>query len=77
MKAADKKTLNAHLATIEAMFDEIDTMRTEARAAFEEKSERWQESDKGQEASEECDRLDTLADAIEAARDAFGDFELN
>jgi hypothetical protein len=71
------KQLAAHLAKIEEIYDEIEAMRSEAQDAFDDKSERWQEGDKGQETADQINQLESLVGAIESAKDEFGNFELN
>lgn len=77
MNKSDLKMLAAILAQIEEAKETVETIRDAARETFDNRSEKWQESDKGQEASEECDRLDALCDALDSAVSEFGNFELN
>lgn len=39
-------------------------MKTDAESAYDDKSEKWQESDAGQEAKEAIDSLNSLFDSV-------------
>lgn len=60
LNKTQKKELKAIADFLSEHLDFINDLATNKREAYENKSDRWKEGDKGQEASEECDQLDSL-----------------
>ncbi len=60
-----RKKTRTHLETIadflQSLSEEVGAIAADARTDFDSKSERWQESDKGQEVSGEIDEFDSAA----------------
>ena len=71
--AALRKPKTDPLDAIEAKLDEakssVDEIWQEEEASYSERSERWQESEKGQTTQERIDLLEQLAGEIETAID--------
>ena len=70
MNKTQKDQLSEIKLALEAMgFDDhlqvVTDIQEEAQEAFDNKSERWQESEKGQEAQELIDNLDAAKDALD------------
>lgn len=76
MTKADLKILNAIDALICDAHERLDAYVNEKREAFDEKSDRWKEGDKGQEAEAAISELEETRDDLEAVRDRLqGQFE--
>lgn len=73
MNATQKKELKRIYGELETLQEAAQALATELRDAFDEKSEKWRESDKGQEADREADAAQSLVDDIERAKDAVSD----
>lgn len=73
MNAGQKKELRRIYGELETLQESAQTLATELREAFDEKSEKWRESDKGQEFEREADAVASLVDDIERAKDAVSD----
>jgi hypothetical protein len=52
MKTADKKMIDKCISDIEEIGSSIETLRDRLQEEFDDKSEKWQESDKGEELSQ-------------------------
>lgn len=63
----NKTSIRDLIRRAEELATDIETMRDDAQAEWDERSERWQESDKGTDAQEAIDQLDTAADYINDA----------
>lgn len=67
--ASERKDLAAFVAEFETARDRlgewIEACATDARIEFEDRSEKWQESDAGQTASDWISMLEALAEEIE------------
>jgi hypothetical protein len=66
------KVVAEHLANVREAFDYFTRLKEEREEQYENKSERWQESEKGEEFSndsstleEACNELETAADSLE------------
>lgn len=71
MKAATSKRIEALMLRLEEIYGELnecqsqlESDRDEMQEAFDSKSERWQESDKGSEAQEVLNYLDSAVDEL-------------
>jgi flagellar biosynthesis chaperone FliJ len=64
MKAKDKRKLNDLIDNLEAIRDEIEKLLSELQEEWDNKSEKWQESDKGSDAQYELDKIQELIDSL-------------
>lgn len=74
MNKKTRAALSAHIGTLEAIREDIQTAMDETQAKLDGISERAREGDKGQRLQEICDQLDTVAsnlsDAISGIEEA-------
>lgn len=61
-----------HEAAVDAAYSFIEELYTDLEAFIEDKSEKWQESEKGEAASQRLSDLEELRDSLETVRDALG-----
>ena len=52
---------------LESASMELDSIQNSLQESFDEKSDNWQESDKGEVAQEEIDRFETIKDTLDEA----------
>ena len=71
MKAANKKALKSMLAKVADMREMLEAIRDEEQMIFDEKSEKWQESARGEKAQEELDNLESLDGSLEEMEGIF------
>jgi hypothetical protein len=67
MKAAHKKRLDQARALLEQAKEMIDKVHSEADDAWNDRSEKWQRSEKGEAENEALDQLELSRDGIETA----------
>ncbi len=65
MNKTNQKEVSALISTIEEAVAALQAITDDEQEAFDEKSEKWQESEKGEEASEVLDTLQAQVDALE------------
>jgi chromosome condensin MukBEF complex kleisin-like MukF subunit len=74
MNAAQRKQIER----VEALLSEarciLEELRDDLQAAFDEKSERWQESERGEAAQEEIDNLENACASVEEIEGSLADF---
>ncbi len=63
----DRKRIGELASAIDTAMNEIREIADAGRAEWDEKSERWQDSDKGQDALAALDNLDTGLDELDSA----------
>jgi hypothetical protein len=66
MNAADKKKLLAIVAALDDAKSELEDLAVDLESEWEDKSEKWQESDAGVTAQEEYEAMRTCADNIDS-----------
>jgi hypothetical protein len=69
MKATEKKAINKAIADIEQMIETLTTIRDEWEDSFGSRSDKWQESDKGEAARSAIDYLTNALDSMESTKD--------
>jgi len=67
MKAKDKKRADELCAAIEAAVGELRGFLDDSVGAYDEKSEKWQEGDKGQEVQEANETVEAALDEIDSS----------
>lgn len=67
------KDSKKHYDNIVAAQEYISELRDKKQEAFDNKSEKWQESDAGEKAQEDIDILESLAETIQSAADEIDD----
>jgi ribosome recycling factor len=72
MNKARQKIVTAARAKIEEAKADIEALRDDMQNEYDDKSERWQEGEAGQAASEELDTINAIADSIENTESEFG-----
>jgi flagellar biosynthesis chaperone FliJ len=65
MNKTNQKELATLIGTLEEAVAAIQAIHDDEREAFDDKSEKWQESEKGEEASEALDTIQAQVDALE------------
>lgn len=65
MKTTQIKQLEKHYEAIENAKLAIEDIKSELEDAFSEKSEKWQEGEKGEEAQDEISNLEYLIDGLD------------
>ena len=70
MNKSQQKRLNDIASAIELAKSDLETLKDEIEEAYDGKSEKWQESEKGQEASQEKDNIENALSELETARDS-------
>jgi hypothetical protein len=73
MKAGDMKLLKKFLGDVEQMIDTLTPVRDGWQDAYDVKSEKWQESDKGEKLQERINSLSSALDNLESAKDDLGE----
>ena len=63
----NKSTIRDLIKRAEELSDEIQSMSDDEQADWDERSERWQDSDRGQDAQQAIDQLAEVADSISDA----------
>lgn len=71
MKKAQVKKLKEMIATMQGLLSEFETIRDEVQEAYDAKSDRWKESEKGEKAQEEISNLEAVD--IEGTIDALSE----
>jgi hypothetical protein len=69
VKASEKTFLNKSVGDVEQMIDTLTPLRDSWLEAFDGRSEKWQESDKGEKQRERIEALDASLDTLEALKD--------
>jgi uncharacterized protein (UPF0335 family) len=69
MNTTQKRKLNAYVGKIEEMVAEMQTILDAAQEVYDSKSERWQDSDAGQDAAEKISQLETAIETLGSAKD--------
>jgi hypothetical protein len=72
MKTTDIKMLNASIAEAEAIIEKITRLRDTLQEQYDNKSEKWQESEKGEAANTAIEELTGALDNLESAKDSLG-----
>ncbi len=67
MNVAGKNVIAKHLDSLDAAVSDLRDLIELAQNAFDEKSERWQESEKGEEAQEEISMMENALCELESA----------
>lgn len=62
-----KETYSTSLDEILRVKEVLDDIKTHKEATYDNRSEKWQESEKGEAAKEEIDSLDEIVDYLESA----------
>lgn len=70
MKQAQVKKLKAMIGRLQEMQSEFETIKDEVQEAYDAKSEKWQESEKGEKAQDELSEfenidIESLIDALD------------
>jgi hypothetical protein len=65
MNKTNQKELATLIGTLEEAVAAIQAIHDDEQEAFDDKSEKWQESEKGEEASEALDTIQAQVDALE------------
>ena len=73
LTAQQKKTIDRAISTLEALETEIEEMRDDLQNGYDDKSERWQESDKGEKWQEVLNLVESAVDSITSAKDGLVD----
>jgi hypothetical protein len=68
MKAGDMKLLKKYIGDVEQMIDTLTPVRDGWQDAFDAKTERWQESDKGEKLQERINSLGSVLDNLESVK---------
>lgn len=69
MTAKQKKQLSEHLSTLEQIYADIESIKDELQETFDNKSEKWQDSEKGEEASNQLNTFDECLQSIEESKE--------
>jgi len=77
MNKNEKKILNQALALVIESKEIVEALKDEREAYFYERSENWQDGDKGGEYQEETFNIEELLSVIEEAEEGFNEFELD
>ena len=67
MTAQDKKVIEMASATIAAQHKNLQILLAVLQTAFDEHTDGWEDTEKGQEAPEDLDNLDAAIDDVETA----------
>lgn len=69
MKAPNKKKLEKHVETLHTIKSDIEAVYNEEREIIDSKSEKWQDSDKGQDEIVKVESLESIASDMDELLD--------
>lgn len=69
MKKTDVKLVAAIIGDLEEKIAKLTDLRDDAQNQYDNKSEKWQESEKGEQAMEQIDYLTNACDGLESVKD--------
>lgn len=74
MKKAQLKRIRKIQEIISGCYSDLEEIQEELQESFDNKSENWQESEKGEEAQEEIDSVEELKDNCDSLQSDIEDF---